>query len=285
MSLSSPSGIGLTSTTSDVNITSTDVVITSTSGIIGLYSAGGIDGGATTGNINFNATAGDILIDAYGSTTIEGGSVGITSASSFNTTSNSDTNIISTTGDVNLLSSNGAINIEANVSTYLNAPDIIIPATSSFTFIPTGTIIMKITSTVPDGYLYCNGQAVSRTTYARLFAEIGTTYGAGNGTTTFNIGDYRACFIRGAQAQTVGGITYTPNAVGTVQQDSVLAPNNRGYYNVDSGGGGTNRQVRSRTNLAGDPNDTGTSQTTNFARENTTENRPLNHALYYFVKY
>lgn len=50
---------------------------------------------------------------------------------------------------------------------------------------------------VPAGYLECNGAAVSRTTYAALFAVIGTTYGAGDGSTTFNLPDYRGEFIRG----------------------------------------------------------------------------------------
>jgi hypothetical protein len=285
MTLTGNTGIDLTSTTGDIIMSATDMTIGTTTGAVNINSASGGGMTATTNDLSLISTAGNIYIDAYGATTIEGGSVAVTSASTFNTTSNSDTNIISTTGDVNLLSSNGAINIEANISTYLNAPEIIIPPTSSFTFIPTGTVIMKITSGVPDGYLYCDGAAISRTTYARLYAEIGTTYGAGNGTTTFNKPDFRACFIRGAQSQTVSGTTYTPNAVGTVQQDAVLAPNNQGYRNIDSGGGGTSRQLRSRGNIAGDPNDTGTSQTTNFARESTTENRPLNHALYYFVKY
>jgi hypothetical protein len=266
-------------------MSATDMTIGTTTGAVTVNSASGGGFYSTTGTLNLQAQAGDIILDAYGVNDIEGATVNITSSSTFNTTSNNDTNITSTTGDINLNATNGVINENANISIYLNAPEIIIPATSSHTFMPTGMIIMKITSAVPTGYLYCDGGAISRTTYARLFAEIGTTYGVGNGTTTFNKPDFRACFIRGAQAQTVGGITYTPNAVGTVQQDSVLAPNNRGYYNVDSGGGGTNRQVRSRANIAGDPNDTGTSQTTNFARENTTENRPLNHALYYFVKY
>jgi microcystin-dependent protein len=283
MNLSSPAGIALTSSTSDLNIDATDVLINSTSGIIGLYSAGGIDGGATTGNINFNATAGDITIDAFSTMTIDGATTNITGGN-INTTSYNDTNITSTTADINLNASNSAVNINTP-AIFLNATDVIIPATSSFTFTPTGMIIMKITSTVPDGYLYCDGATISRTTYARLFAEIGTTYGAGDGSTTFGKPDFRACFIRGAQSQTVSGTTYTPNAVGTVQQDSVLAPRNQGYRNIDSGGGGTSRQVRSRGNISGDPNDTGTSQTTNFPRENTTENRPLNHALYYFVKY
>ena len=63
---------------------------------------------------------------------------------------------------------------------------------------PVGTIISYSTSTVPNGYLECNGQAVSRTEYKALFEKIGTTYGAGDGSTTFNVPDLRGEFIRGA---------------------------------------------------------------------------------------
>lgn len=56
---------------------------------------------------------------------------------------------------------------------------------------PVGTIIDFAGTTPPPGYLLCNGQNVSRTTFSRLFAVIGTTYGAGNGTTTFGIPDLR----------------------------------------------------------------------------------------------
>ena len=52
-------------------------------------------------------------------------------------------------------------------------------------------------ATVPTGYLECNGNAVSRTTYAALFAIIGTNYGTGNGSSTFNLPDLRGEFIRG----------------------------------------------------------------------------------------
>jgi microcystin-dependent protein len=50
-----------------------------------------------------------------------------------------------------------------------------------------GTIHMWSTSTAPTGYLLCNGAAVSRTTYATLFGVISTTYGTGDGSTTFNV--------------------------------------------------------------------------------------------------
>jgi microcystin-dependent protein len=49
-----------------------------------------------------------------------------------------------------------------------------------------------VTTTAPSGWLLCNGNAVSRTTYATLFASISTTYGAGDGTTTFNLPDMRS---------------------------------------------------------------------------------------------
>jgi microcystin-dependent protein len=55
--------------------------------------------------------------------------------------------------------------------------------------IPTATIIPWSTASVPSGFLECNGQAVSRSTYATLFAIVSTTYGAGDGSTTFNVPD------------------------------------------------------------------------------------------------
>ena len=55
--------------------------------------------------------------------------------------------------------------------------------------IPTGTITPWSQATAPTGFLECEGSAVSRSTYAALFAVIGTTYGAGDGSTTFNVPD------------------------------------------------------------------------------------------------
>jgi microcystin-dependent protein len=54
-------------------------------------------------------------------------------------------------------------------------------------FVPAGAYLPFAGSTAPAGWLMCNGQAVSRTTYAALFAVCGTTYGVGDGTTTFNV--------------------------------------------------------------------------------------------------
>ena len=60
-----------------------------------------------------------------------------------------------------------------------------------------GAVIAFAGSTSPDGWLLCDGTAVSRTTYAALFSVIGTTYGSGNGSTTFNLPNLTNKFIQG----------------------------------------------------------------------------------------
>lgn len=62
---------------------------------------------------------------------------------------------------------------------------------------PPGAVQAFARPTAPAGWLKCNGGAVSRTTYNKLFAAIGTTFGAGDGSTTFNLPDMRGEFIRG----------------------------------------------------------------------------------------
>ena len=62
---------------------------------------------------------------------------------------------------------------------------------------PSGQIAFFAGSSAPAGWLKANGAAVSRTAYAALFAVIGTTYGAGDGSTTFNLPDLRGEFMRG----------------------------------------------------------------------------------------
>ena len=69
----------------------------------------------------------------------------------------------------------------------------------------TGTINMWPTASAPTGYLLCQGSAVSRATYAALFAIIGTTFGVGDGTTTFNLPNYTNRMPYGATVGTTGG--------------------------------------------------------------------------------
>lgn len=63
--------------------------------------------------------------------------------------------------------------------------------------IPSGSVLWYAQNSPPAGFLFANGAAVSRSTYSVLFAAIGTTFGSGNGSTTFNLPDLRGVFIRG----------------------------------------------------------------------------------------
>lgn len=84
--------------------------------------------------------------------------------------------------------------------------------------VPTGTILPFAGTTVPTGFLLCNGALVSRTTYAALYAAIGTKWGAGDGSTTFKLPDLRKRHLEGANtASEVGGYLQAglPNITGS----------------------------------------------------------------------
>jgi microcystin-dependent protein len=72
--------------------------------------------------------------------------------------------------------------------------------------IPPGTKLESFSPVVPVGYLFCDGSAISRATYATLFAAIGTIYGPGDGSTTFNIPDHRerVSICKGQNFNTLG---------------------------------------------------------------------------------
>lgn len=63
-------------------------------------------------------------------------------------------------------------------------------------YLPSGSLVDFAGTSAPAGWLMCDGSAVSRTTYADLFLAIGTAYGSGDGSTTFNLPDFRGRFAR-----------------------------------------------------------------------------------------
>ena len=69
----------------------------------------------------------------------------------------------------------------------------------------TGSLLMWPTTSAPTGYLNCDGTAVSRSTYASLFAVVSTTFGSGDGSTTFNLPNYTGRMPYGATIGTIGG--------------------------------------------------------------------------------
>ena len=98
--------------------------------------------------------------------------------------------------------------------------------------LPAGSIIPFAGSSIPTGYLLCNGAAVSRTTYADLFKAISTLYGAGDGSTTFNLPDLRDRFLEGAGTNAVGTKLEAglPNIIGGITPiaSSLLGQNQGG---------------------------------------------------------
>ena len=82
-------------------------------------------------------------------------------------------------------------------------------------------------TTAPDGYLLCNGAAVSRTTYADLFAVVSTTYGAGDGSTTFNVPQ-----LQGKMPQGYDGNTYNLAGTGGANTVTVSVTNNQAATNA-----------------------------------------------------
>lgn len=139
---------------------------------------------------------------------------------------------------------------------------------------PVGAVLPFAMTGVPAGFLKCNGASLSRTTYARLFAAIGTTFGAADGT-HFTLPDLRGEFVRGWDDSR--GID-AARAFGSTQADDLKA------HIHDSGtsgsiSGGTSHAV---TTFSTPSATTGTDAT---ASTGGTETRPKNVALQYCIKY
>lgn len=145
----------------------------------------------------------------------------------------------------------------------------------------TGDIIYRTSNTVPAGYLKANGAEISRTTYSDLFSVIGTTFGVGNGSTTFKLPDLRGEFIRGWDD---GRGVDSGRILGSWQADAFQGH----WHSVGSGGNEANMQVGSNFTAAlkaatstGFPISDGTNGTPRTA----TETRPRNIALMAVIKY
>jgi len=99
-----------------------------------------------------------------------------------------------------------------------------IGATGAIAALPAGVMIDYAGGTAPSGWIMCDGAAVSRTVYAGLFAAIGTAYGAGDGSTTFNLPDFRGRFARYMDNMgTVAGAASrdTSRVLGAAQTDAM----------------------------------------------------------------
>ena len=140
--------------------------------------------------------------------------------------------------------------------------------------LPAASIIASAGTTTPDGYLYCNGAAISRTTYDRLFTAIGTIFGAGDGSATFNLPDLRGEFLRGWDN---GRGVDSGRGLGTAQSHNVGAHGHTVLYGARAG-------WASHYFGVGSPQGT-TNGHANTQRNPTGETRPRNVAVKFYIKY
>ena len=137
-----------------------------------------------------------------------------------------------------------------------------------------GMISAFASSSAPSGWLECNGQAVSRSTYSKLYSAIGTRFGAGNGSTTFNVPDLRGEFIRGWSHGRSG--VDAGRTIGSFQDQSIQSHAHSYKFSDPYSSAGQS---------------SGTSASKIWEEDRTTgytggaETRPRNIALMYFIKY
>lgn len=165
--------------------------------------------------------------------------------------------------------------------------------TLKYAILPTGTIQMFAGqyNNIPNNWLLCDGTAISRTTYKDLFDIVGTQFGTGDGSTTFNIPDLQAKFPRGAPTSTNAGATGGEDShilsiselpahshgvtdSGHSHSGGAAAPSSSGYF-------GINEDVRSQASTG--------SSTTGISIQNTGsgaahENRPAYLEILYMIR-
>jgi len=157
---------------------------------------------------------------------------------------------------------------------------------------PIGSYLFRPTGTPPDGYLECDGSAISRTTYAALFADIGTMYGVGDGSTTFNIPDFRGLFPRAwahgqstdpdRASRTDRGDGTTGDYVGTKQADELEShKHNYDRYYEPSPSGTLNYGIRVTYQAAA----CSESSDTIIKTSGGNESRPVNRYVMVCIKY
>lgn len=138
--------------------------------------------------------------------------------------------------------------------------------------LPAGAVQVFAMNSAPSGWLSCDGSAISRTTYSTLFSTIGTTYGTGDGSTTFNLPDLRGEFIRGWDA---GRGVDSGRTFGTSQDDEIASHNHIVAWSAAEGGSGAGSRVENHPSTNG--------RTTSSTGGD--ETRPRNIAMLYCIKY
>jgi microcystin-dependent protein len=150
--------------------------------------------------------------------------------------------------------------------------------------LPVGMIIQHPKNNLASPYLLCNGLAVSRSTYSALFTSIGTLYGAGDGSTTFNLPNYQACFLRMYGNQTIGSTTYNTASVGTAVNDSIIGHQHSGQSGQFLSTSTSTTSINGYASLAVQkPTASNFGNTGGVISGGGAETAPAHHCIYYYI--
>lgn len=139
--------------------------------------------------------------------------------------------------------------------------------------VPPGAVMAFAMNAAPAGWMECNGSAISRTLYADLFAAIGTTFGAGDGSSTFNLPNLRGEFIRGWDN---GRGVDAGRTFGSTQADELKSHTHSFSPNPVTGRGGAFTAGPGSQPLSG--------ETPSIGATGGAETRPRNIAMMYCIK-
>lgn len=139
-----------------------------------------------------------------------------------------------------------------------------------------GQVAFFAAAGAPAGWLKCNGAAVSRSTYSALFNRIGTTFGAGDGGSTFNLPDLRGEFVRGWDD---GRGIDSGRAFGSAQASQNLSHTHTSVIGQSSGGSSGGQYS------SGDDYTNSVYTNANTSASGGNESRPRNTALLACIKY
>lgn len=248
----------ITGADGDSQVVGGNLSVTGTSTLTGAVTAtGGVTGAITSSS----ATITGGTITGITDLTVADGGTGASSITANsvilgNGTSALSGNLVAPSTAGNVLTSNG--------TTWTSA--------SPVDPVPSGAVMHFAMSSAPTGWLKANGAAISRTTYASLFAAIGTTFGSGDGSTTFNVPDLRGEFTRGWDD---GRGVDSGRSFGSAQAATEIATNidQAAYYQYTN-----NDSFRSGSNING-AGDAGYVRPQNFISV-----RPRNVALLACIK-
>lgn len=215
-----------------------------------------------------------------------------------------DSLIVTPEGNVGIGTAAPTAKLEVDGDIKAHSISLLQPAQS----VETGSVILWLTATPPEGYLECDGSEVSRTTYANLFGVVGVSFGDGDGATTFNLPDFRGYFLRGwdhgagndpnSSSRSDRGDGSSGDVVGSKQSDATARPNSA--FRTDTkgshshgitirGGTGEDGGGSIRRNDASGSSGTASSKSAGAHNHMITsggdiETRPINISIMYCIK-